>query len=438
MTTSGNPRLWSLLCLLALLMCLRGHGQPIGVLQRAEAILAPGASYVDLTFTGLVGVASASPISMHSLGEDGEVFDLRAEPAQALGGRPRMLRVSFSGKPPAGHSKIRLCLGAVEVAGTSYMDVCAEARILRDFDGELTSLKASLGVLPRLQREKSMFASLFLGQTGSRAGRQAHDASTSGVHTAAIVGAADVSFVRSDLGSKDLTYFLRLKRGSTSGMDPRNLEAGASWRRSVLMHRRERSRLAAMLAAPADSPRVSPQALREAAALTAGLQRKWFAGHIVEAGVKLEGDAAGEKQWLGLLDAGWSLQSTTRRVSLPGAPGWFRFRWMAGGVEAGREQARVKAGADASLLVQASGSTAPIRRLEFHAQTVGRWLIRAERKERGVRPWLQLDAKAFFFESPRIRYGVRLSVQRGRLPPVYLAVHSIQFGFVVESTGGDE
>ncbi|MEP7363561.1 MAG: hypothetical protein ABI972_09925, partial [Acidobacteriota bacterium] len=217
------------------------------------------------------------------------------------------------------------------------------------------------------------------------------------------------------------------------GMDPRSMEAGAHYRHSFLLHRGEHAQLSKLLSAQS----ASADNARQATTLVENLQKNWFAGHIVEAGVKLESDAAGERQWLGLVDAGWSLQSTTRRVNLPGAPGWFRFRWLAGGVEAGRNQARVKMGADAALLVRARGGAAPIRRLEFHAQTINRWLARPELNERGIRPWLQADAKAFLFESARVRYGVRFSVQRGSLPPVYAPVSSIQVGFVVESTDGD-
>jgi hypothetical protein len=412
-----------LMCLLALLMCLRGHGQANGVIQRVEAVLVPGASYMDITFSETVKVSSAERVSLYSLGDGTDEAAISSSQAEGLGGRPRMLRVFFAGNPPAGHAKLRVCLGSVEVGGTLLKDVCGEGRIARDMESEFARAREALRTLPKLQREKSLFASVFLGHGG---GGTADGAST--------IGAADVSLVRSDFGSKDLNYFLRLKRGSVEGMDPRNMEAGASYRRSFLLHRGDRAKLAKLFS---ETGRRDGR-MREATAMVEDLQKRWFAGHIVEAGVKLEGDAAGERQWLGLVDAGWSLQSTTRRVRLPGAPGWFRFRWLAGGLEAGREQARVKVGADAALLVQARGGAAPIRRLEFHAQSMNRWLARPERSERGVRPWVQMDAKAFLFESERVRYGVRLSVQRGSLPPVYEPVKSVQFGFVVESAGADQ
>ena len=410
------------MCLLALLLCLRAHGQGNGAIQRVESVIVPDASYVDITFSGNVRASSAERVSLYSLGDGTDEAALSSSQAEGLGGRPRMLRVFFAGNPPAEHAKLRVCLGSVEVGGTLLKDVCGEGRIARNMESELARARETLRTLPKLQREKSLFASVFLGRGGGAA------------DSARTIGAADVSLVRNDFGSKDLNYFLRLKRGSADGMDARNMEAGASYRRSFLLHRGERAKLAKLFSEAGGRG----GRFREATAMVEDLRKRWFAGHMIEAGVKLESDAAGENQWLGLVDAGWSLQSTTRRVRLPGAPGWFRFRWLAGGLEAGRGQARVKVGADAALVVRARGGAAPIRRLEFHAESANRWLARPERSERGVRPWLQMDAKAFLFESAHVRYGVRLSLQRGSLPPVYEPVKSVQFGFVVESAGGDQ
>lgn len=95
-------------------------------------------------------------------------------------------------------------------------------------------------------------------------------------------------------------------------------------------------------------------------------------------------------------------------------------------------------GADAALVIQAREETAPIRRFEFVAHSTARWLARPELGVRGTRPWTQLDAKLFVLESASLRYGLRLSLQRGSLPPLYERVSSIHLGFVVESRDGGE
>lgn len=416
---TANPRLWSLMCLLALMMCIRGHARAQNAIERVEAVHAHGASYVDITFTENVKAPSAERVSLYSLGDGADEAPWRFISVAGLGGRPRMLRVFFAGNPPAGHTKLRVCLGSVEIGGVLLNNVCGHGPLARSLEQELSRALESLHSLPKLQRERNLFASMFLGRSGA------------GPNAPSTIGAADLSLTRTDSGSNDLNYFFRLKRGSAPGMDPRNLEAGAAYRRSFLLHRTERANLARALSTPAGRASLATGILED-------LQTKWFAGHIVDAGVKLEADAAGDRQWLGLVDAAWGLQSTTRRVSLPGAPGWFRFRWLAGGVEAGRNRARVKMGADAALLVQARGGAAPIRRLEFHAHSINRWLARPEGPQRGLRPWVEASVKVFLFESERIRYGLRFTLQRGSLPPVYEPVKSAQFGFVLESTDGGQ
>src|SRR5262249_35823174 len=162
--------------------------------------------------------------------------------------------IFLAGNPPAGHTKLRVCLGTVEVDGILQRDVCGEGRIARDLESELARVLKTLESLPKTQQEKNVFISGFLGQ-GS---------------TGETVGAADVSAVRGDRASNDLNYSLRLKRGSLAGMDPRHLEAGAYYRGSFLMNIRERAELAA--------PGASAYQL---VARIEDLQRKWFAGHIV-------------------------------------------------------------------------------------------------------------------------------------------------------------
>ena len=93
-------------------------------------------------------------------------------------------------------------------------------------------------------------------------------------------------------------------------------------------------------------------------------------------------------------------------------------------------------------------STLPVKRLDLDLQVVNRYLLFNEvsfdqttMKSTGVgkgeKPYFQADVKAFLFESPSARYGFKLSYNRGSLPPVYSSVSSFQFGFVIETTDGD-
>ncbi|MBN8730554.1 MAG: hypothetical protein J0L64_08450 [Acidobacteria bacterium] len=392
----SNARLWGTLCLAALIVCLRCRAEDLTALRALQVYATAQPPHADLTFTEPLAPNSAPLFTLASATAQGEWNPLGITAMQGLGGRPRMLRVYYAEPLPAEHTRLRAC---------TESGACVEARIDSPSDAAAAILK-KLGALPATQQDKSLLASLFFGRAA-------------GLN----VGAADLNLVRSDPGAKDLSYFLRLKRGAASGMDPRHVEAGAHWRRNFLLNSDRRAAIATAL-------RGRPA---EAQALLDELQTKWWAGHTLDIGVKVEGDASGQQQWIGLVDAGWGLQSTTRRVALPGAPGWLRFRWLAGGVEAGRDQARLKMGADAALVIQAREETAPIRRFEFVAHSTARWLARPELGARGLRPWTQLDAKLFVLESASLRYGLRLSLQHGSLPPLYERVNSIHLGFVVES-----
>ena len=409
---NSNARFWGILCLVAVLFCGRGHSADVPAVSLVEAFAANGGEYADITFTAAVEWARVRGARAHSSTETGRWNVREVESWAALGGRPRQLRVMLAGETPTAHTLLRVCVSLDAGAGLPPRETCGQTRFGRNAAAELLRAVEKLSRLPASDRDKSVLASVYLSRQAS-----------------ATIGSADINLVRGDARSKDLNYFVRLKRGSMAGMDPRHLEAGAAWRRNVLLHRSERTRLREWM---------RQGGWAEAAGALQELQGKWFAGHTVEVGVKLEGDASGENRWLGLVDAGWGLQSTTRRVNLPGAPGWFRFRLLAAGVEAGREQARVKWGAGAALLVEPQEPAAPIRRWEFTVEAVGRWLARPELGRRGVRAWLQADAKAFFAESGNLRYGLRLSLQRGSLPPLFAPVNSVQLGFVAESAGGVE
>lgn len=409
---SSNARVWGFLCLLAALLCAVARPADLPAVSLLEAFAGGGAEYADVTFTTAVEWARVRGARAQSSTEAGRWEEREVASWAALGGRPRQLRVMLAAGTPPAHTLLRVCVSLETGAGQPVRETCGQARWEREAAAELRRALDGLSRLPKTEREKSVLASVYMSrQQGST------------------VGSADISLVRSDAGARDVSYFVRLKRGSLAGMDPHHMEAGGMWRRSILMHRAERA--------------LVRKALRRGdwaggAGALQELQSKWFAGHTVEVGVKLEGDASGVNRWLGLVDAGWGLQSTTRRVNLPDAPGWFRFRLLAAGVEAGREQARVKWGAGAALMIAPREQTAPIRRWEFTAEAVGRWLARPEWGRRGVRAWLQADAKAFFAGTGAMRYGLRLSLQRGALPPLFAPVNSVQLGFVAESAGAAE
>lgn len=52
---------------------------------------------------------------------------------------------------------------------------------------------------------------------------------------------------------------------------------------------------------------------------------------------------------------------------------------------------------------------------------------------KGIRGYGQIDLKVYLGESATALYGLKLSYNRGSLPPVFARVKSFQFGFLYES-----
>jgi hypothetical protein len=106
--------------------------------------------------------------------------------------------------------------------------------------------------------------------------------------------------------------------------------------------------------------------------------------------------------------------------------------------------ARFKAGATLSSFWENPAAAGPLKRFELELGVVERFLFLKEihydaaTKSNstildGSKPYFHADAKLFVAESSPGRYGVRISYNRGSLPPVYARVKSFQFGFLFES-----
>jgi len=214
----SNARFWGTLCLAALIACLRCRAGEPARLSGIEVYPTAQPPHADLTFSTPLAPNSAPLLALFSAAAAGEWTPLSVASVESLGGRPRMLRVFYQGPIPEGHTRLRACTAP---------EPCIEANLQSPADAAAALLK-KFGALPAMQQDKSLLASLFYGRAA-------------GLN----VGAADLNLVRSDPGSKDLSYFLRLKRGAAAGMDPRHFEAGAHWRKNFLLHARRRAEIAA-------------------------------------------------------------------------------------------------------------------------------------------------------------------------------------------------
>lgn len=106
--------------------------------------------------------------------------------------------------------------------------------------------------------------------------------------------------------------------------------------------------------------------------------------------------------------------------------------------------ARYKFGGGFTLFYKDPNSRWLFKRVELDAQFVGRYLFRREvmfdqetmkniSTTKGLKPWTQVDLKAYVVDVPSGRFGLKLGYKKGSLPPVFAATNSFQFGFVYET-----
>jgi hypothetical protein len=106
--------------------------------------------------------------------------------------------------------------------------------------------------------------------------------------------------------------------------------------------------------------------------------------------------------------------------------------------------ARLKTGGEFALHYENSSLLLPFRRVDLNVAAVNRHLFFHEARYNsetkmvdtttdGNHPWVQVDMKVYMGEVTQGRYGVKLSYQRGRLPPVFAQTKTFQFGFVFET-----
>jgi hypothetical protein len=320
---------------------------------------------------------------------------------------------------------------------TTTDEICRALGTQEESDAEKKALVEALGKVPLPAQDRDLFASGFV--------TTASDDST---------GGADLS-IAPNIGP--VMTFLKLKKATTEEGDSKQFEAGAKYR-VVASHKA--SQIRRMRTTP------SGQALND---LLRERQQNILAGWIIDAGAKLEGEPTnfdvsnfvGEtafqlhtmtKGFLGrtgfwrgfVLPVGVELgQSLATTVPETGAP-------TADGSEAEKVNkiARYKGGAGFTVYYDRPHAQIPLRRVELDINAVARYLGYAESRynedtkkiditDNGWQTYAQVDLKVFFGETQAGRYGMKLSFNRGRLPPVYSEVKSFTFGFVIESGDDD-
>ena len=271
-----------------------------------------------------------------------------------------------------------------------------------------------------------------------------------------------------------VNFGLKIKKASENKADPRHFETGLTFRKTFLLNS-SKIRLVAdalnrtrrgseSLAFTSNTVRLKNRHDSNSPEEIIGdLQQDFFRGLVFDNGLMFEGDVDGMSigNVSNLLYSS-QLQLTTVARAIGKQKGFWNFRWLPVGVEAGynlkneddpnnekHSLARFKTGGVLTLFYEANNPADFLNRIEFETQAVNRYLFKRETVfdeetqknllvEKGNKYWLQADLK--FMLGAKLgptRIGFRASFQRGSLPPVYAFTKAFNFSVIFESPEED-
>jgi hypothetical protein len=251
------------------------------------------------------------------------------------------------------------------------------------------------------------------------------------------------------------TVGIDLQKGTTAGSDPRHFAAGIQARKTfLLLGKSDLDRISTVI----NTPTPTASEFVEADAALDKIRGRFFRSLIWDNGTHFEGDAQAYKI-TNFSNAVYDTDAQFVAASQPfaGRQGFWNLRAMPAGFELGHNLtaqqtdnaqrgaiARYKLGADLQAYYTSKNNTD--QRLEFEAFTVDRYLIHAENGvdattkkvvalDPGWRNWVEADLKFFFgIKLFNVRPGLKISYQRGSLPPVYASTKAFNLGFIFESS----
>ena len=347
--------------------------------------------------------------------------------------------------------RITLRLNDPMPAGTKVEVLCERVDYFEGtFKKTATSLKFSYTI-----ETAEIIQSLRLKQVKA-AKKTSEDIFASGFVTTSSTGAAGGAdiFIAPDLKIPNFTPFLQIKKTTQPGSDAKNFEAGGKYQIVFISNQKAFKSIQGM------GGNTREVILKKFNETKKSAYAQAFAGSTLDMAFKMEG-AAGKFDVTNFVgDSAFVLRSNT--AALFGTQGFFRGFLMPFALEGGQSHAnqlaagtaattvkpdwiaRYKAGLGFRLHFEDRSNKSPIHRLELSGEGVARNLFFSEAMYnsktkavtsvgKGIRAYGQLDLKAYVGETDKGRYGVKLSVIRGSLPPVFARVKTFQFGFLWES-----
>jgi hypothetical protein len=422
---------------------LRGNNKFINVLfsQGLDAAFSG-----DLSATGVAVVALPSGTSLTIVGIERRF------------GNPKELRFTLSGSADPSDAQVRLTIEHPmhfredTTAGMSDGPLSFTAPLIKDARTTQEAMQKLVEQMTKAEKpsqDKQIFASGFV-------------TTASGGETE---GGADISLNSLDLGIPGLKTFANIKKTSEDGSDPKNFEAGGTFRSTFLWSKMERTQLqAALTALNSATPEQRPAAALRYNNAVRAFQKATIGAMYLDFAGKLEGQATNFNITNGVLEASFKVQSRVKKLF--GETGFYHFQVLFPGFEGGqtlREPdegapatatdmalqqldgiVRLKAGLTVTAYWENPSPYGPLRRAELELGGVDRYLFLDEIRydtatktnniaKSGNTYYYHVDLKLFVAESGAGRYGFKINYNRGKLPPVYAPVNSFQFGFLFET-----
>jgi hypothetical protein len=457
----------NLVCL-ALLACgaLTAQNPKEFAIGSMDAVIKGSNKFLDVFFTQPLDAAHAEDLAATGVTVEAlpSKTALTVTGIKRLGGDPTEVEISLSGAAAPSDVQVKLTINrtlnfrdgqnAHPASGpfTFTSTLIKDAKTLQDAMQKLVDDMTKAG---KSSQEKNIFASGFV-------------TTASGGQTQ---GGSDIHLNSMDLGIPGLKSFLNIQKTTSDGSDAKNFEAGGTFRSTLLLGKAGRAEIQAAINAY-DS--AATDAARQTAATqyntpVSAFQKATLAAVFFDLTGKLEGQATNFNVTNGVFDAALKVQSRVKKL-FGTRQGFVHFQILPAGFEGGKTLrqpdatttpgsattttdkalqqldgiARFKTGATLNSFWDNPKAAGPLKRFELEVGAVDRFLFLKEIHYdtatktddtilNGNKPYFYADAKLFVAESSAGRYGVKISYDRGSLPPVYAPVKSFQFGFLFES-----
>jgi hypothetical protein len=227
-----------------------------------------------------------------------------------------------------------------------------------------------------------------------------------------------------------LSGFLQIKRATTAAGDPKNFEAGVKYQAGFGLGDKTAKTITAVLL--------------DLAAKAEGTASQFGVNNIVgDSSVSLQSPVFGRTKNFSAkfrivsgIEGGSNRSKGDAPTDLKGFGPLKNIDWIARG----------KFGFEGALQFTKDDQhpQVPFDSIALNVGAVDRYLVFDELRynmttnavdttTRGNRPWIQVDGKLMLGHTDSASFGLKVTYQRGSLPPVFAAVKTFQFGFVYET-----